>query len=62
VVVLTNSDLLNPDVAVTIAHRAIGGKVEPLLRATHLEFNFKSDGEADHSTGPSPPGTSQSAS
>jgi CubicO group peptidase (beta-lactamase class C family) len=62
VVVLTNSDLLNPDVAVTIAHRAIGGTVEPLLRAIHLEFNFQSDGEADHSTGPSPPGTSQSAS
>ena len=27
VVVLTNSDLLNPDVAINIAHRALGGKI-----------------------------------
>lgn len=44
-VVLTNSDLLNPDVAVTIAHRAIGGKIEPLLRAIHLQFNFRGESE-----------------
>jgi CubicO group peptidase (beta-lactamase class C family) len=43
-VVLTNSDLLNPDVAVTIAHRAIGGKLEPVLRAIHLQFNFRGEG------------------
>jgi CubicO group peptidase (beta-lactamase class C family) len=41
VVVLTNSDLLNPDVAIRIAHRAIGGKIEPLRRASHLEFNYR---------------------
>ncbi len=40
VVVLTNSDMLNPDVAINIAHRALGGKIEPLRRATHLEFNY----------------------
>ena len=40
VVVFTNSDLLNPDVAVNIAHRALGGKIEPIRRATHLEFNY----------------------
>jgi CubicO group peptidase (beta-lactamase class C family) len=39
VVVVTNSDLLNPDVAVTIAHRALGGRIEPLVRAIHLGFN-----------------------
>jgi CubicO group peptidase (beta-lactamase class C family) len=41
VVVLTNSDLLNPDVAIEVAHRALGGQVEPLLRASHLEFNYR---------------------
>ena len=41
VVVLTNSDLLNPDVAVTIAHRALGGRIEPLVRAIHLAFNHQ---------------------
>jgi len=40
VVVFTNSDLLNPDVAINIAHRALGGKIEPIRRATHLEFNY----------------------
>lgn len=44
VVVLTNSDLLNPDVAIEIAHRAIGGRMEPIRRASHLEFNYR---EAD---------------
>jgi CubicO group peptidase (beta-lactamase class C family) len=41
IVVLTNSDLLNPDVAIHIAHRAIGGKMEPIRRASHLEFNYR---------------------
>ena len=41
VVVFTNSDLLNPDVAIEIAHRALGGKIEPIRRASHLEFNQK---------------------
>jgi len=40
VVVFTNSDLLNPDVAINIAHRALGGKMESIRRATHLEFNY----------------------
>lgn len=39
VVVCTNSDLFNPDVALEIAHRALGGKIEPMRRAIHLEFN-----------------------
>jgi CubicO group peptidase (beta-lactamase class C family) len=43
VVVLTNNDLLNPDVAVEIAHRALGGKIDPIRRATHLEFNYRQD-------------------
>jgi len=41
VVVFTNSDLLNPDVAIEIAHRALGGKIEPIRSASHLEFNQK---------------------
>jgi CubicO group peptidase (beta-lactamase class C family) len=40
VVVMTNNDWFNPDVAIAIAHRALGGKIEPLRRATHLEFNY----------------------
>jgi amino acid transporter len=40
VVVCTNNDLLNPDVAMEIAHRALGGKIEPIRRAIHLEFNY----------------------
>lgn len=32
VVVFTNNDLLNPDVAIDIAHRALGGKIEPIRR------------------------------
>ena len=40
VVVCTNNDLLSPDVAMDIAHRALGGKIEPIRRAIHLEFNY----------------------
>jgi len=41
VVVCTNNDLLNPDVAIEIAGRALGGKIEPIRRASHLEFNYR---------------------
>jgi hypothetical protein len=41
VVVCTNNDLLNPDVAMEIAHRALGGKIEPIRRAIHLAFNYR---------------------
>ena len=40
VVVCTNNDLLSPDVALEIAHRALGGKIEPIRRAIHLGFNY----------------------
>jgi len=40
VVVCTNNDLLNPDVAIEIAGRALGGKIEPIRRASHLQFNY----------------------
>jgi len=40
VMVLTNNDLLNSDVAIEIAHRALGGKIEPIRRAIHLQFNY----------------------
>ena len=41
VVVLTNCDWSKPDVAIEIAHRALGGSMEPILRASHLEFNIQ---------------------
>jgi CubicO group peptidase (beta-lactamase class C family) len=41
VVVCTNNDLLNPDVAVEIAHRALGGRMESILRATRLQYNYR---------------------
>ncbi len=44
VVVLTNNDLLNPDVAVEIAHRALGGRMEPIRRAVHLQYNYRGIG------------------
>ncbi len=43
VVVCTNNDLLNPDVAIEIAHQALGGKIEPIHQAIHLEFNYGGD-------------------
>ena len=41
VVVLANSDLLNPDVAIDIAQRALGGRIDAIRRASHLEFNYQ---------------------
>ena len=41
VIVCTNSDFLSPNVAVEIAHRALGGKIEPIRRAVNLEFNYR---------------------
>jgi len=41
VVVFTNSDWSKPDVAIEIAHRALGGSMEPVRRASHLEFNIQ---------------------
>jgi CubicO group peptidase (beta-lactamase class C family) len=40
-VVLTNSDALNPDVAIDIAHRALGGNMDAIRRASHLAFNYQ---------------------
>ena len=40
VVVCTNNDLLSPDVAIEIAHRALGGKIKPIRQAIHLEFDY----------------------
>lgn len=42
VVVCTNNDLLNAKVAVEIAHRALGGKIEPIMRqAVGLAYNYR---------------------
>lgn len=43
VVVCTNSDLLSPDVAVEIAHRALGGKIAPIRQAINLDFNYRAE-------------------
>jgi CubicO group peptidase (beta-lactamase class C family) len=41
-VVLTNNDLLSSEVAIDIAHRALGGKIEPIMRqATGLAYNYR---------------------
>jgi len=40
VVVCTNNDFLNPDVALEIAHRALGGDIEPIRRGMQGEFNY----------------------
>ena len=40
VVALTNSDFFNPDVATGMAHHALGGDIEWVLRASHLDFNY----------------------
>ncbi|MEJ2558218.1 MAG: hypothetical protein P8186_18785 [Anaerolineae bacterium] len=40
VVVCTNNDLLNPDVAIEVAGHALGGKIEAIRRASHLQFNY----------------------
>jgi CubicO group peptidase (beta-lactamase class C family) len=43
VVVCTNSDLFQPDVALEIAHRVLGGEMEPIRRAIHLQYNYRDD-------------------
>jgi len=40
VVVCTNNDLMNPDVAARIAQRALGGSIDPILRAIHLQYDY----------------------
>jgi CubicO group peptidase (beta-lactamase class C family) len=41
-VVLTNSDFLNPGVAIDIAHRALGGSIDAIQRAAlSQEFNYQ---------------------
>jgi CubicO group peptidase (beta-lactamase class C family) len=41
--VASNSDLLNPDVALEIAHRALGGEAEPLRAAIHLQYDYREE-------------------
>jgi len=40
IVVLTNSDSGEPDVAIDIAYRAIGGMIDPIYRGSHLDYNY----------------------
>jgi len=40
VVVCTNSDMLDPDVALEIAERAVGKEIEPLRSAIHLVYDY----------------------
>ena len=41
VVVCTNNDLLNPDVAMEISQHALGWNIEPIRSAIHLMYDFK---------------------
>ena len=41
VVVCTNNDLLNPDVAINIAHRAIGGRIDRIRGGAHLYYDYR---------------------
>ncbi len=43
VVVCTNNDLFSPDAARDIAHRALGGKIDAIIRGMHLEYNYSGD-------------------
>lgn len=43
VVVCTNSDLLNPDVALEIAGIALGGDMETIRAAIHLEYDYSAE-------------------
>ncbi len=43
VVVCTNNDLFSPDAARDIAHRALGGKIEAIVRGMRLEYNYRGD-------------------
>jgi CubicO group peptidase (beta-lactamase class C family) len=40
-VVMTNNDPLNAGVAAEIAHRALGGKIEPIHRGISLGYNYR---------------------
>jgi hypothetical protein len=40
-VVLTNSDFVNSDAAIDIAHRALGGSIDAIRRGSHLDFNYQ---------------------
>jgi CubicO group peptidase (beta-lactamase class C family) len=44
VVVMTNSASDNPDVAIKMAHRALGGKIETILQGSHLAFSGVKEG------------------
>lgn len=41
VVVSTNTDFFNPDAALEIAHRAIGGPISTIRNAVHLNYNYQ---------------------
>jgi CubicO group peptidase (beta-lactamase class C family) len=43
VVVCTNNDLLNPDVALEIARAALGGDPETIRAAIHLEYDYSEE-------------------
>ena len=40
-VVLANSDLLNPDVAIDLAQRALGGRMDAVRAGSRLAFNYQ---------------------
>lgn len=43
IVVCTNNDLLNPDVALEIAQEALGGDIETIRAAIHLSYDYSEE-------------------
>jgi len=41
VVVMTNNDVRNPDVAINIAQHVLGDSMDLILQAAHLDFNYR---------------------
>jgi len=43
IVVCTNNDLLKPDVALEMAHQALGGSIETIRAGAHLAYNYRAE-------------------
>lgn len=43
VVVLTNGGFFNTDTAIEIAQRAVGGPLDPILKGSHLAYNYSGE-------------------
>ncbi len=43
VIVCTNTDQTNMDVALEIAHRALGGQIESIRQAIHFKYSYRTE-------------------